>query len=215
MPPLHLLVDTADSAAIRRAAALGYVYGVTTNPTLLRRARLRRSDLDAWVRGVPDPLREIHLQVLSDDPAGMVDEARALHALDPSRVVVKIPATAAGYQAARLLGRQGVPVTVTAVLSVRQAVLAAAVDARYAAVYVGRLPGGRWDLLRRMLAAVQPPRSSLQVLAASVRTVGDMERLAVLGVPALTLPPGLLAALPEVPATREAVRRFRADARHL
>jgi transaldolase len=212
---MRLLVDTADPAAVRHAAALGYVWGVTTNPTLLRRARLRRSDLGAWVQAVPDSLREIHLQVLADDADGMVDDARTLHALDPARVVVKIPATSAGYRAARLLVLGGVPVTVTAVCAVRQVVLAAAVGARYAAVYVGRLPGDRWELLRRMLAAARLPGSALQVLAASVRTAAEVERLAVLGVPAATLPAAVLGALPDVPATTAAVRRFRADAARL
>ncbi|MDQ7820652.1 MAG: transaldolase family protein [Armatimonadota bacterium] len=212
---MRLFVDSADADAARQAASLGYVYGVTTNPTLLRRAGLRRPDLDAWVQAVPDALREIHLQVYADDADGMVTEARTLHALDPARIVVKIPATPAGYRAAHLLGRDRVPVTMTAVFSVRQVILAAAVDARYAAVYVGRLPKDRWGLVRRMMAAAQAQRPPLRVLAASVRTANDVERLAMLSVPAATLPPDVLRALPEDPATARAVRRFRADAAYL
>src|SRR5206468_3131833 len=48
---MRLYVDTADGHAITQAAATGFVFGVTTNPTLLRRASVRRTDLAH--RGLP------------------------------------------------------------------------------------------------------------------------------------------------------------------
>ena len=85
---MRLYVDTADGHAITQAAATGFVFGATTNPTLLRRATLRRTDLAPLVQtAVHAGLREVHLQVFSDDATAMVTDARMLYALDPRHVV--------------------------------------------------------------------------------------------------------------------------------
>lgn len=216
---MRLYVDTADADALTRAHATGYVFGVTTNPTLLRAAKLSRDDLPALVqRAVGARLQEIHLQVLSDDLEGMLRDARALHALDPAHVVVKIPATATGFRAAHMVAQEGLRLTITAVYAVRQVVLAEAVGARYAAVYFGRLRDAGQDataLLRGMMETVRAQHLATQVLVASVRSAEDVETLAQLGVPAVTLPPPILFALPEHAGTAQAVQNFQDDAVHL
>lgn len=215
---MRLYVDTADADTITEAAATGFVFGVTTNPTLLRRAGLRRRDLTPLVRtAVSAGLHEIHLQVFSDDATAMIADARALYALEPRHVVVKIPATAAGFRAANVL-REEMPITITAVYAVRQVVLAGVVGARYAAVYLGRLRDAGQDaaaVLHDMLAAVRAQQMDVHLLVASVRTVEDVERLAQLGIPAVTLPPPILWGLPDADGTAQAVQGFRDDIGHL
>src|SRR4051794_33922745 len=112
---MRLYIDSADMADIEAALASGYVYGVTTNPTLLRRAGARASDVPALIsRAFELGASEVHAQTYSDDAAGMVAEGKALAALDPGRVVVKIPATDQGYRAAAQLSAVGHRVTLTA-----------------------------------------------------------------------------------------------------
>jgi transaldolase len=216
---MHLYIDTAEADTITKAQATGFVFGVTTNPTLLRAAGRRRSDLPALVRAtVGAGLKEIHLQVLADEVGGILTDARALYALDPAHVVVKIPATAAGFRAASVLTHEGMPVTITAAYAVRQIVLAGAVGARYAAVYLGRARDAGQDaaaLLRGMLDAVHAQKLATRLLVASVRSAEDVEMLAQLGVPAVTLPPAILFALPEHAGTAQAVQGFRDDSVHL
>jgi transaldolase len=216
---MRLYVDTADADAITKAQATGYIFGVTTNPTLLRRAGRRRPDLVPLGRtAVAVGLREIHLQVFADDADGMVTDAKVLHALDPGHVVVKIPATPAGFRAARVLAQEGMPITVTAVYAVRQVVLTGIVGAQDAAVYLGRLRDAGQDaaaILQQMLSAIHAQQLNVRVLVASVRTVEDLEMLAQLGVPAATLPPAILFTLPDAPGTAEAVQGFRNDIAHL
>jgi transaldolase len=216
---MRLHADTADADAITRAQATGYVFGVTTNPTLLRAAKLSRADLPGLVRhAVGASVQEIHLQVLSDEGEGMLTDARALHALDPAHVVVKIPATAAGFRAASLLGQERMPITITAVYAVRQVVLAGTVRARYAATYLGRLRDAGQDataVLRGMLDAIRAQQLTTQLLVASVRSADDVESLAQWGVPAVTLPPPILFALPEHAGTAQAVQIFHDDSAQL
>lgn len=215
---MRLYVDSADRAAIRRALATGYAAGVTTNPTLLRRAGLRRTDLPDLVRMVGNAGAEIHLQVLAASADGMVGDGAWLHALDPARVVVKVPASSAGLAAGARLAAEGVGVTVTAAYAVRQVVLAGSIGARYVAVYLGRLRDAGLDALAvigEMLAVMRVQQIPARLLVASIRTPEDVEALAALGAPCATLPPDLLLALPEVAETVEAVRAFQADAESL
>lgn len=216
---MRLYVDTVEVDALARAQATGYVFGVTTNPTLLRAAKLTRTDLPALAqRAVSAGMQEIHLQVLADDLEGMLSDARALHALDPAHVVVKIPANATGFRAASIVAKEGVRLTMTAVYAVRQVVLAEAVGAGYAAVYFGRLRDAGHDataLLRGMMDTVRAQRLTTQLLVASVRSADDVETLAQLGVPAVTLPPPILFALPDHAGTAQAVQTFHDDSAHL
>lgn len=216
---MRLYVDSADTAAIRQALSTGYVAGVTTNPTLLRRAGLRRADIPSLVASAVEAgAGEIHLQVLASTREGMISDGEWLHALDPARVRVKVPATSEGLGAGARLAAQGVGITVTAVYAVRQMVLAEAVGARYAAVYLGRMRDAGQDpvgVIGGMLAVIRAQQMKVRLLVASVRTPDDVEVLSALGVSCATLPPDLLAALPHVGETAEATRTFEEDAEHL
>ena len=67
------------------------------------------------------------------------------------RVLVKLPATQAGTTAAKLLVKAGIPVTLPAVYSVHQVLIAAALGASYVAPYLGRMnDAGRLLLLSKL-----------------------------------------------------------------
>ncbi len=55
------------------------------------------------------------------------------------KVTIKIPATAAGFEAAAPLCRQGLSVTITACYTAHQTMLAASIGAKYVAPYYGRM----------------------------------------------------------------------------
>ncbi|MGH7753285.1 MAG: transaldolase family protein [Gemmatimonadales bacterium] len=216
---MRLYIDSADRVAIQQALSTGYAAGVTTNPTLLRRAGLRRADLPEFVRAVADAdAAEIHLQVLTASVEGMISDGRWLHGLDPARVLVKVPATLDGFTAASRLAAAGVGITVTAVYAARQVVLAEGVGARYAAVYMGRLRDAGQDplaVITAMLEVTRAQHMTVRLLVASLRTPEDVEALAALGAPCATLPVDLFMALPNMAATAEAARVFEDDASHL
>lgn len=216
---MRLYVDTADAETIARAQATGFVYGVTTNPALLRRAGRRRPELALLVQtAAAAGLQEVHVQVFADDTDGIIADAREFHRLDPRHVVVKVPATAAGFRAAAQLAGERMPVTMTAVYAVRQVILSDLVGARYAAAYLGRMRDAGQDafaIIRDMLTTIRAQRMDLRLLVASVRAIEEVEMLAQLGVPGATLPPELLFALPEAAGTAAALQDFREDIQHL
>ncbi len=209
---MRILIDSADIQAVEQALKTGYVYGVTTNPTLLQRARVRIGDVPALARAVLElGAHELHLQVYSPETAEMLEQARQLFDIDPRRVVVKIPVTAAGYAAAARLVIEGVRVTLTAVYTVAQVVLAQSINAHYVAVYVGRMRDDGLDalgLVRQMQGVLNVQHAGVEILAASIRAPVEVEQLAEIGVPAVTLPLEVLRQLPESPQTAAAAAAF-------
>jgi transaldolase len=213
---MRIFVDSADRQLLREALGYGYVYGVTTNPTLLRRANLRVSELAALVQHVlDDGAREVHLQVYGSDQQQMVREAETLLAIAPDQVVIKIPATAAGYAAAAQLTARGIRVTLTAIYTLRQALLAQSIGATYIAVYLGRMRDDGLDpfaIIAQMQSLIMAQASPVKILAASIREPAEVEILGALGVGAVTIAPPVLAQLLLSPATERAATTFGEDA---
>jgi transaldolase len=214
---MRIFVDSADHTLVTEALAYGYVYGVTTNPTLLRRVNLRAAELPALVQHVLERgAREVHLQVYSSDQQQMIRESETLLAIASDQVVVKIPATAPGYAAAAHLTARGVRVTLTAVYTLRQALLAQSVGASYIAVYLGRMRDDGHDpfaIIGQMQTLLTAQRSTVEILAASIREPAEVEALGALGVAAATIAPPVLAQLLQSPATERAATTFGEDAR--
>jgi transaldolase len=217
MADFHLYLDSADIAELRACLPHPVVHGVTTNPTLLRRAGV------SW-QALPDLLQElvslgaqqVQAQVRSADASGMLADADALLCrVDPNRLVVKIPATREGLRAGAILIPQGVAVTFTAVYALEQAHFAAELGAAYAAPYLGRLNDGGVDglgLIGEMQALLGARGAAMRLLVASVRDRAAYLDLLRLGVRAITLPPRLLPDLLDHPATILAEQGFLADA---
>lgn len=213
---MRIFVDSADANAIKTALAYGYVYGVTTNPTLLRRAGVRADQVPQLVEhAFEHGAHEVQVQTYSLDEMSMVRQGKQLAAIHPGRVVIKIPATAAGYAAAPHLVAQDIRVTLTAVYTNRQALLAQSVGASYIAVYLGRMRDAGNDpfaVVQAMQALIGAQRAPLQILAASIRTPEEVDQLGALGVAAATIAPKILEQLLESPDTHAAATTFAADA---
>lgn len=208
MPSIpRFYVDSAEVARVTELLTVRLVSGVTTNPTILERAGQRLADLPAlharWLR---EGAAEIFFQTWGATAATMLDNAERLADLG-ERVVVKVPATRDGFIVARALTDRGVPVLVTAVYAVAQAVAAAAYGARYIAPYYGRLLDSGRDpvsLIGQMQQACEG--SDTSVLAASLRSPDDVTALRLAGIRFFTAAPDvILAVLGDETSERSAV----------
>ena len=214
---LRLLLDSADPASWSAWLPSGLFHGVTTNPTLLRRAA-QPCHLDQlqWLTAQALDLgaQELHLQAWGRD---LLACGRALAQLAPGRIWVKLPITRAGTAAARALIADQIPVTFTACYEPAQVLLAAALGADYIAPYLGRISDqgrdGHGELIRmqRILHSVAPGES-LRLLVASLRSADDLARLAAEGLNTFTISPAIAEALFAVEATAAAAEQFERDA---
>ena len=213
---LRLYIDSAATADWEKYLPLGLFYGVTTNPKLLRAGGIgfnyrEISGLakEAFYLGAG----EIHLQVWGENSEDYLEAGRALADIDP-RVQVKVPIDRVGLLAARTLIGEGIPVTLTALHSAKQALSAAALGAAYAAPYLGRMKDAGRDGLEevfqmgRILRSLESPT---RLLVASIRDTADLVALAAGGLDTFTLTPPIIEDLVADELTRAAVEAFAAE----
>ncbi|WP_370675784.1 transaldolase family protein [Pleomorphomonas sp. PLEO] len=207
-------LDTADVAAIARLADLYPIAGVTTNPTLIARAKRPFSDILKDIRAVIGDGAMLHVQVTGSDADTMVAEARKLADFVGAGFHPKVPVTAEGIKAIRRLSGLGFRVTATAIVTAQQALMAAVAGAAFTAPYVNRLDmiGGDGvkvvaDIVHLFRVHALPTR----LLTASFKNVQQVHDVAMAGAHSATLPPDILEALIRHPLTDSGIAGFSAD----
>ena len=209
---MRIFLDTASIDEIRRAAKLGIISGVTTNPSLV--AKEGRCDLKEVTREIASMVDgPISAEVLSSDAEGMIKEAVEFAAWAPN-VVVKIPVSAAGLEAISVLAPRGINVNMTLVFSLNQALLGALAGATYVSPFIGRLDDVGHDgmeLISDIVEVFQYYDFSTQVIAASIRHPLHCVAAAKAGAHIATVPYRVLMQMIEHPLTERGMALFAAD----
>ncbi len=208
---MQILLDSAIIEEARQAAAWGWVNSATTNPTLLAQSNLPPAEtLRELANILPG---QIFYQLTGADLKAMHDEAALAYDILGEHLVLKIPATTLGFQAAARLSPK-YPVAVTSIFSPAQAMLAAAAGARYALYYHNRakrlLPDGQGEHLAADLVRVLAGTDT-QVAAASLKSPEEMVAARMAGVAILSAKFEVLAQLPEHELSQQAVAEFDAN----
>lgn len=232
---MAIFLDSADFREIAEAATYSLVAGVTTNPSLVARAlssatdgthRVVPSDDHRWL--LPEEFnlyqeilarlganRKLFAQIPNGPWPATLSAARRLAELNPSAVVVKIPATWDGLEVAYRLKRDlGAQVCVTAVCTATQAYSAALAGADYLAVYVNRYARRGGDVaawLQNLKEAARAASAGVRILAASVKDPQEAGKAILCGADDLTVPFGVLKRLLDDPMTAEALEQFESD----
>ena len=136
---MRLLLDTADLSEIRYFNTYFPIEGVTTNPTILAKEGGDVLALLKEIRSIIGEEKELHVQVTATKYEEILEEADLLIAFLGKNTYIKVPATDVGLRATAEMSRRGMKVTMTAVLSAAQAMLASNSGAAYVAPYVSRL----------------------------------------------------------------------------
>ena len=133
---MKLFIDTANVEEIKKAASMGIVCGVTTNPSLIaKEGRDFHKTIQEITEIVDGP---ISAEVISLQSDKMVEEAIELSKIHKN-VIIKIPMTDEGLKAVKILSSMGIKTNVTLIFSAAQALLAAKAGATYVSPFVGRL----------------------------------------------------------------------------
>ncbi len=208
---MAIYVDTAIVAEAARASKFGWIAGITTNPTLLAKSDLSPDvTLKQLAQLIPG---ELYYQLTASDLDGMVAEGKAAFELIGQQTVLKVPATAAGFQAVAQLSPK-IPCAVTAIYSAAQAVVAAEAGAKYAIAYVNRatrLLGDGFALVRDMANVLQ--RTNTEILAASIKSPEEAVNTLLAGAHHLTLPLDVLQAMAVHELSQQTVDEFAKNGR--
>lgn len=208
---MRIFIDSANIDEVKEINEMGFLAGVTTNPTLVaKEKRDYREVIQEICRIVDGP---ISAEVISSEYEQMVLEAEDLAAIHPN-VVIKIPLTEPGLKAISTLKRKGIPTNATLVFSANQALLAARAGAAYVSPFLGRVDDYGNDgltLLSDILTIFDQYVLQTEVIAASIRHPMHVVQAALLGSHIATVPYGVLKQMVKHPLTDAGIEKFMAD----
>jgi transaldolase len=210
---MEFFVDTADVEQIKRLNDMGLVDGVTTNPTLIRKAG---KDHEKTIREISSFIKgPISVETLSENAEGMVKEAKEYMKWGKN-IVIKVVMTPEGMKAVRELSEMKIKTNVTLIFSPLQALIAAKAGATYVSPFVGRLDDighEGMELISQIRQIFDNYEFKTKILAASLRHPTHVMQSALIGADVATVPPETLLKLFNHPLTESGIKAFLEDAK--
>ena len=198
---VKLFADGADKAGILQLNANPLIQGMTTNPTLMRKAGIK--DYEAFAKDVLQSVTEkpISFEVFSDEFPEMRRQAMKIAAWGKN-VFVKIPITNTRAESSlslvKELAKEGVQLNITAILTLAQVrgvadVLNPAVPS-VVSVFAGRIAdtGVDPEPMMRASGALLSEQPKAELLWASVREVLNIFQADACGCRIVTVPHDIL-----------------------
>ncbi|WP_089609274.1 fructose-6-phosphate aldolase [Dehalobacterium formicoaceticum] len=206
-----LFLDSANIEEIKQAHDLGVISGVTTNPSLIAQEGRNFEQVVREISSLVDG--PISAEVISLNSSEMVKEGQTLAAIHPN-IVVKIPMTAEGLKATKVLAKESIKVNMTLVFSANQALLASRAGAAFVSPFVGRLDDidhNGMALVEEIVSLYGNYQLETKVIAASIRHPLHVSQAALLGANIATIPFKVLMQMVKHPLTDMGIERFLAD----
>lgn len=155
---MKLFIDSADLDEIKEINSYGVLDGITTNPSLIKKAvekrRSKKINMDSYIREILKECRgkPVSLEVIGTTYDKMIKEAKTLFKkFNPvaKNVYIKIPVNPCmelecdvsfdGIKAIKVLSKQGIPINCTLIFTPEQALLAAKAGAKIVSPFTGRM----------------------------------------------------------------------------
>jgi len=212
---MKFFIDTANLNEIREAHSLGLVDGVTTNPSLCAKIGIKTDQqFEDLIREICELVQgPVSAEVTATDEAGMLVEARRLAKIH-EWVAVKIPMTADGLKATRILAAEDIRVNVTLIFQPLQALLAAKAGAAYVSPFIGRLDDINhrgMEIVEQIVTIYENYGFDTEIIVASVRHPLHVLDGALAGADIATVPYGVMMQLMKHPLTDVGLKKFLED----
>jgi transaldolase len=208
---MKIFIDTANVDEIRKAAKLGVLDGVTTNPSLIAKEGRDLKEVIEEICGIVDG--PISAEVISLKAEEMIKEGRELAKLHKN-IVVKIPMCADGLEAVSVLSKEGIRTNVTLIFSAQQGLLAAKAGASFVSPFLGRLDdigNGGMPIVEDLAQIFDYYGFETEIISASIRTPMHVLECAKAGSHIATIPYKVIMQMIKHPLTDAGIEKFMAD----
>ncbi|EAG1015895.1 fructose-6-phosphate aldolase [Listeria monocytogenes] len=208
---MRFFIDTANVEEIKKANRMGFISGVTTNPSLVAKEGRDFNEVIQEITSIVDG--PISGEVVSLEADEMIAEGRVIAKIHPN-MVVKIPMTGEGLAAVKVLTEEGIKTNVTLVFSATQALLAARAGASYVSPFLGRLDDIGDDglvLIRDIADIFEIHGIPTEIISASVRHPIHVIECAKAGADIATVPFKVFEQMLKHPLTDSGIDKFLAD----
>ncbi len=208
---MRIFIDSANIEEIREINRMGFVNGVTTNPSLVAKEKRDYKAVIREICGIVDG--PISAEVLGMEYDSMMNEARELAAIHPN-VVIKIPICEEGLRVIKALKDEGIKTNATLIFSPNQALLAARAGASYVSPFIGRIDdigNNGMDLLADIITIFDQYLLDTEVIAASIRHPMHVVEAAKIGTHIATIPFKIIKQMIKHPLTDAGIEKFLND----
>ena len=210
---MKFFIDTANVDEIRKANDMGVICGVTTNPSLIaKEGRDFKKTIEEITTIVDGPISG-EVKATTVKAEDMIAEAREIAKIHKN-MVVKIPMTAEGLKAVKVLSKEGIKTNVTLIFSANQALLAARAGATYVSPFIGRLDDISTDgleLIRTISDIFATHGIETEIISASVRHPIHVTECALAGADIATVPYSVIEQMTKHPLTDQGIEKFKKD----
>ena len=210
---MRLFIDTANVEDIRKANDMGVICGVTTNPSLIAKEGRDFYEVIKEITDIVDGAISGEVKATTVDAEGMIKEGREIAKIHPN-MVVKIPMTAEGLKAVKVLAAEGIRTNVTLIFTANQALLAARAGASYVSPFLGRLDDINQSgigLIRDIVTIFRNYDLKTEIIAASIRSTVHVNDCALAGADIATVPYSVIEQMTKHPLTEQGIERFQKD----
>ena len=210
---MKFFIDTANVDEIRKANDMGIICGVTTNPSLIAKEGRDFKEVIKEITSIVDGAISGEVKATTVTAEDMIEEAREIAAIHPN-MVVKIPMTAEGLKAVKVLSKEGIKTNVTLIFNASQALFAARAGATYVSPFLGRLddiatPG--IDLIRTISEIFAMQNIDTEIICASVRNPIHIIDCAKAGADIATVPYKVIEQCLKHPPTHAGIEKPKKD----
>ena len=235
---MKIWLGTADTDVMQKYASLP-IAGIITNPSIISKEYIKLREKRFYAKGAvkipPDmvpfravlgrindiptepPLDEIHLQILSQNKAEIIEQIHFLTKhVKNRRVIAKIPFCSAGLEAAKELQNENIQANITAVCTLAQAQMVVRFRAEYMSVYVARINDAFQDpdnaagyvLIRKIREYIDRVDGETEIIAASIRTPQQYEQVIQEGADGVAVSPELFDECMQCSLTEQSLQSF-------
>ena len=208
---MKFFLDTADVDEIRYWETTGLLDGVTTNPSLIKKAKGDFREILTEICDVVDG--PVSGEVTAVEYEEMLREGRIIGGI-ADNICIKLPTTLDGLRACRTLVDEGFQTNLTLVFSANQALLVAKAGATFCSPFIGRLDDINLDgmeLIQEIREIYDNYAFETEILAASIRTANHVKQCAMIGADVATMPPSTIEKLVGHVLTDKGLDAFTAD----
>lgn len=208
------ILDTADVEDIRHCNEYYPLAGVTTNPSIIAKEHSDFWALISQIRGIIGDEMMLHVQTTEKVAEAIVEEAKLLRDRVGGNFYLKIPICEEGLKATMMLKKLGIKVTMTAIITPAQALMAARAGAEFVAPYVNRLDNILSDgtrVVTEIVEEFQLHGITAKVLAASFKNAEQVHKCALAGCHSATVTADIMKTLISHPMTDAAIAGFEND----
>ena len=205
---MKLFLDTADVKAVESRLSTGLISGITTNPTLIRKAG--QNPQHVYKALIDLGINDISMEVVGDTEEELFYNAMGHVKSYDNHVTVKLPCSVDGLKVCKRLSTVNVRTNVTLVFSPAQAILASLAGATYISPFIGRMDDNSLDGMK-LINDIKNTGVSAQILAASIRDPQSVGTAFALGADICTVPAGVFDRMYNHVLTDKGLEQFERD----